>query len=137
MTYQPNDPTNAGKSAAPRPSPMRHLGPIVLGLAAGSALYFGYMYWSHHHSQQSAAAEAPGDPDMAKPTADECAIARAALAAIHTAGSDKAWRTGAGVTAMSRARAIGPASTGSRRTSLPQTTRICAELPAASSRAQD
>jgi hypothetical protein len=102
MTDQPNDPTSAGKPAGPRPSPMRHLMPIALGLAVGSALYFGYMYWSHHHTQQSAPA-APGDADMAKPSADECAIARAALAAVHAAGSDKAWQTGAGVTAMSLA----------------------------------
>ncbi|HXQ15822.1 MAG TPA: hypothetical protein VN814_14490 [Caulobacteraceae bacterium] len=100
MTYQPEKPTGAGRPAAPRRSPFRLLAPIALGLVVGSALYGGYEYWSHHKSQQ-ALADAPGDADMAKPTADECAIARAALHAIHVTGADKAWQSGAGVSEMS------------------------------------
>jgi hypothetical protein len=102
MTYQPDNPTNLGKSAGPKRSPFRLLVPIALGLVVGSALYGGYMYWSKHKSQP-ALADAPGDADMAKPAANECAIARAALAAVHAAGADKAWQTGAGVQEMSLA----------------------------------
>ena len=97
-----NNASNAGKPAGARRSPFRLLWPIGLGLLVGSALYGGYMYWSHHRAQQ-ALADAPGDADMAEPTADECAIARAALTAVHTAGSDKAWQKGAGVSEMSLA----------------------------------
>jgi hypothetical protein len=97
-----NDTTNAAKPPGARRSPFRLLWPIGLGLLVGSALYGGYMYWTHHKAQQ-ALADAPGDEDMAKPAAEECAIARAALAAIHGAGSDKAWQKGAGVSEMSLA----------------------------------
>ena len=99
MTHQPNSPT----SRRPKRSPFRILWPIALGLVVGSALYGGYNYWSHQQSQHKALAAAPGDPDMAKPSPDECAIARVALTAVHTAGSDKVWQTGAGVTEMSLA----------------------------------
>ena len=92
MTYQPDHQPPGG-----RRSPFRLLMPIAFGLLVGSAVYGGYYFWTHHKAQQ-ALADAPGDADMAKPTADECAIARAALTAIHAAGSDKAWRTGAGET---------------------------------------
>jgi hypothetical protein len=98
MTHQ----SNAGGPSGPKRSPFRLLLPIALGLIIGSALYGGYMYWSHQKSGQ-AVADAPGDADMAKPAADECAIARAALTAVHGAGSDKAWQTGAGVREMSLA----------------------------------
>ena len=112
MTYPPQDPTKARKSAAARPSPFRHILPIALGLGVGSALYGGYDYWSHQKAQQQALVDAPGDTDMAKPTADECAIARAALTAIHAAGSDKAWRTGAAadeISFASHSKVINPA----------------------------
>jgi len=94
--------TNAAKPAGARRSPFRLLWPIGLGLLVGSALYGGYIYWTQHKAQQ-ALADAPGDADMAKPAADECAIARAALAAAHAAKSDKAWQAGAGVQEMSLA----------------------------------
>jgi hypothetical protein len=81
---------------------MRLLATIVAGLLVGSALYGGYMFWTHHKAQQ-ALVDAPGDEDMAKPAAEECAIARAALASIHAAGSDKTWQKGVGVTEMSLA----------------------------------
>jgi hypothetical protein len=112
MTHQPQDRLKAGKSAAPRPSPFRLLGPIALGLAAGSAIYGGYEYWSHQKAQHQALVDAPGDADLAKPTADECAVARAALTAVHAAGADKAWRTGAGASEMSlvaQSKVINPA----------------------------
>ena len=96
MTHQPNDPANARKGPASGRSPMRFVMPIVLGLAVGSAIYGGYYYWSHYSAAQQALAAAPGDTDMAKPSADECAVAHAALTAIHAAGSDTAWRTSAG-----------------------------------------
>ena len=70
--------------------------PIALGLAVGSALYYGYTYWSQHKTQEQALTAATGDPTMAKPAADECQVARAALAAIHAAGADKAWLKGVG-----------------------------------------
>ena len=101
MTRPSTDPTDM--RTGPGKSPLQHLLPIVLGLSTGSALYSGYIYWSHQQSRQMAQAVAPGDPEMAKPTADECAIARAALTAIHVRGDDKAWRKGAGVSEMSLA----------------------------------
>jgi len=102
MTHQPDDPTRTGRPAVPRRSPFRVLAPIALGVVVGSALYSGYMYWSHQKSQQ-AHADAPGDADLAKPAPEECAIARVALHAIQVAGADKAWQTGANVTEMSLA----------------------------------
>ena len=104
MTRQPDNSANTGRPAGPRRSPFRILVPIALGLVVGSVLYGGYMYWSHHKSQQPVA-DAPGDADLAKPTADECAIARVALHAIKVAGADRAWQTGAGVSEMSLAAA--------------------------------
>jgi hypothetical protein len=95
-------PSNAGGPAGPKRSPFRLLAPIALGLIIGSALYGGYVYWSQQKSHQTVA-DAPGDADMAKPAAAECAIARAALSAVHAAGADKAWQTGAGVQEMSLA----------------------------------
>jgi hypothetical protein len=91
------------KSGRPRSSPFQLLAPIALGLVVGSALYAGYMYWAHHTAQQKALAAAPGDADMAKPAPEECAIARAALTAVHAAGADKAWRTHAAADEMSLA----------------------------------
>jgi hypothetical protein len=95
--------TNSGKSAGPRPSPFRLLVPIALGLGVGSVLYFGFQYLAHQKAQQQAAATAQGDADMAKPTTDECAIARTVLTAVHAAGSDKAWKNAAGVREMTLA----------------------------------
>jgi hypothetical protein len=103
MTYQPGKPANTEKPAGPKRSPFRHLVPITFGLIVGSALYGGYQYLSHQQSRAQALAAAAGDADMAKPAADECAVARAALTAIHAAGADKAWQTGAGVHEMSLA----------------------------------
>jgi hypothetical protein len=80
---------------------MRFVWPIALGLVVGSGLYYGYILWSHHKTGPQAAADAPGDPDMDKPTADECAMARLAASAVHAAGDDKRWQAGAGVTTMS------------------------------------
>jgi len=80
---------------------MRFVWPIALGLVVGSAIYYGYIWWSHRGAAQQAAADAPGDPDMDKPSADECAMARAAAGAVHAAGEDKRWEAGAAVTTMS------------------------------------
>jgi hypothetical protein len=101
VTDQPPSPASARKPTGPRPSPFRLLVPIALGLAAGSLIYFGYLYWSHRDAQQQAAVAAAGDPDMDKPSADECAMARAVASAVHAAGDDKRWEAGAGVTTMS------------------------------------
>lgn len=101
MTDQPPDQASARKAAGPRPSPFRYVAPIVLGLVAGSAVYFGYKSWGRHAAEQQALAAAPGDPGMDKPAADECAVARAAASAVHAAGDDKRWETSAGVTTMS------------------------------------
>lgn len=96
------DPSPARKPASPRGSPSRLVVPIVLGLVVGSAIYFGYMWWTHHKgpAQQPPAALA-GDPDLDKPAADECATAQAAVSAVHAAGDDKRWETGANVTSIS------------------------------------
>ena len=58
------------------------------------------------------AAESPGDPELAKPSAEECKIARAAVTAIHTAGADARWRTAPGAIDMSlrtRSQVVNPA----------------------------
>jgi hypothetical protein len=99
----PDDPANTGRAATAKRSPFRILWPIALGLVVGSALYGGYNYWSHQQSQQKALAAAPGDADMDKPAAEECAIARVALTAVHAPGSDRAWQTAASVSEMSLA----------------------------------
>jgi hypothetical protein len=83
-----------------RGSPMRHAAPIVLGLAVGSALYGAYDFVSQQNAEQKALAAAPPDSFMAKPSAEECAVARAALTALHAAGSDTAWRTAADARTM-------------------------------------
>jgi hypothetical protein len=80
---------------------MRFVLPIALGLVVGSILYYGYTWWSQHKGGAQAAADAPGDADLDKPAADECAMARAAAAAIHAAGDDKRWEAGAAQTTMS------------------------------------
>lgn len=98
MTDQPP----ARKPAAPRTAPSRLVLPIVLGLVAGSAIYFGYTSWSHRQGPQpQPAAALAGDPDMDKPAADECATAKAAVNAVHAAGDDKRWEAGAGVASIS------------------------------------
>jgi hypothetical protein len=79
---------------------MRHLLPIGLGLLTGSAIYFGYNYWTHHSTEQKALAAAPGDADFDKPAAEECGIARTVLTALHASGAEKAWRTGSDVGAI-------------------------------------
>ena len=71
-----DNPTKARTPAAARRSPIRLLTTIVAGLLVGSALYGGYMYWTHQKAQQPLV-DAPGDEDMAKPAVEECAIARA------------------------------------------------------------
>jgi hypothetical protein len=80
---------------------MRFVVPIALGLVVGSAIYFGYIWWSHQKAGAQAVADAPGDADLDKPTAEECAMARAAAAAVHAAGDDKRWEAGAAQTTMS------------------------------------
>ncbi len=101
MTDQTPNPAGGGKPAPPRSSPMRFVLPIALGLVVGSIVYYGYIWWSHHKTGPTAVADAPGDPDMDKPTADECAMARAAAAAVRAAGDDKRWEAGAAQTTMS------------------------------------
>ena len=98
----PDSQASGPRPAGPKRSPFRLLAPIGLGLLVGSALYGGYYYWTHQQAQQ-ALADAPGDTDMAKPAAEECAIARSALTAVHAAGADRTWQTGAGVSEMSLA----------------------------------
>ena len=97
------DPTSgaAGKPKAPRASPSRFVVPIVLGLVVGSAIYFGYQWWAHRGPPGQPAVALAGDPDLDKPSADECAMARAATSAVHAAGDDKRWEAGAGVSGMS------------------------------------
>jgi hypothetical protein len=79
---------------------MRFVVPIALGLVAGSAIYFGYQWWTHRGPAQQPAEATAGDPDLAKPSADDCAMAKAAASAVHAAGDDKQWESGAGVTGM-------------------------------------
>jgi len=91
---------------------MRRVMPIVLGLTVGSALYGAYYYVSQQNAEQKALAAAPPDSGMAKPSAEECVIARAALTALHAAGSDTAWRVAADARTMTLAvdtRVVNPA----------------------------
>jgi hypothetical protein len=89
-------------SAKPRPEPhrgpLRFAVPVILGVVLGSAAFGGYVFWSQGKAQH--VAETVGEADMAKPAADECAIARAALAAIHASGDDARWPASVGATAM-------------------------------------
>jgi hypothetical protein len=52
---------------------------------------------------QQKVADSPGDPDLAKPSADECQIARAAIAAIHLEGRDARWRSSGSINMSVRA----------------------------------
>jgi hypothetical protein len=99
MTDQTPNPSG-GKPRGPASSPMRFVVPIVLGLIGGSAIYYGYQIWAHRGPAPQPAEATAGDPDLAKPAADDCAMARAAAAAVHSAGDDKQWESGAGVTSI-------------------------------------
>ena len=101
VTNQTPDPAGGRRAAGQRASAIRLVTPAVLGLAAGSAIYFGYMWWTHQAAARQAAVAAAGDPDMDKPTAEECAMARAAASAVHASGDDRRWEAGAGVDTMS------------------------------------
>jgi hypothetical protein len=105
VTDQLRDPTS-GKGSSGRPSPFRHLAPLALGLVAGSVIFYGAYYaygiWSHRQAQAQALAT-PGDPNMAKPSPGECAVALAALASIHASGADARWRADSKVKQMSLA----------------------------------
>jgi hypothetical protein len=79
---------------------MRFVVPIALGLVFGSAIYFGYQWWTHRGPAQQPAEAIAGDPDLAKPSAGDCAMAKAAASAVHASGDDKQWQAGAGVTGM-------------------------------------
>jgi len=69
------------------------LWPLLAGLTLGTVAA-GYIFWSHGQAQH--VAETVGDPGMPKPAAEECAIARAAMAAVHASGDDARWTAGAG-----------------------------------------
>jgi hypothetical protein len=88
--------SEAAKRASARRSPIGFVWPIVLGLALGTATFGGYVYWTHVQTQRTLET-APADPQLAKPSQGECAIAREALIAIHASGDDARWRSGVGV----------------------------------------
>lgn len=67
--------------------------PLLAGLALGT-LAAGYLFWSRGEAQHLA--ETVGDPGMPRPAAEECAIARAAMSAIHSAGDDGRWIAASG-----------------------------------------
>ena len=69
---------------------MRYVWPAMLGIVLGTASVAGYVYWSQGKARQ--VVERVADPALAKPAAVECAIARAALTAVHASGDDKRWR---------------------------------------------
>lgn len=101
MSDQPTTPPGPRKPG-PRPSPVRFVLPIVFGLIAGSIIYYGYTWWTHHQGPAQQPAEAlAGDADLDKPAADECAMAKTAATAVHTAGDDKRWEAGANVASIS------------------------------------
>jgi hypothetical protein len=91
--------------AAPKTSG-RLVWPAMLGIALGTAVG-GYLFWSHGQAQQ--AGETATDPGLDKPTAEECAIAQAALKAIHASGDDAGWRANLGpLTLKARSQGINP-----------------------------
>jgi hypothetical protein len=73
--------------------PHRFAPPLVLAAAFAVAALAG--------CEQKQATDTTGDPDLAKPAPVECAIAQAALSAIHASGDDARWRAGAHVDVMS------------------------------------
>jgi hypothetical protein len=100
----------AGLTSGPRASPLRYLWPAMLGLVLGTASFAGYVYWTQGQARQ--VAERVADPAVAKPAADECAIAQAALSAIHASGDDKRWRASvrdSTMTLTARSHVINPA----------------------------
>jgi len=72
-------------------------GALILGVVLGTAAA-GYIFWSRWHDQH--AAETTADPDVAKLPAQECAIAKAALTAVHAAGDDTRWTAAVKATQM-------------------------------------
>ncbi|HEY3798216.1 MAG TPA: hypothetical protein VGL58_07665 [Caulobacteraceae bacterium] len=102
----------AGNQRRPDQS-MRLVTVGIVGVLLGTAAFGGYIIWSHVSAQQ-AAVVAPGDPDLDKPTAQECAIARVVLTAVHASGNDAAWRTAAGFKTSSlraRSEVVNPVDT--------------------------
>ena len=96
----------AGKARAGRSTPARYIWPALIGVALGTAVG-GYLFWSHGRSQQ--AAETVADPSLDKPSPGDCAIARAALAAIHASGDDARWRASLGpLTLKARSQGVNP-----------------------------
>jgi hypothetical protein len=96
----------AGKARAGRSTPARYIWPALIGVALGTAVG-GYLFWSHGRSQQ--AAETVADPSLDKPSPEDCAIARAALAAIHASGDDARWRASLGpLTLKARSQGVNP-----------------------------
>jgi hypothetical protein len=100
MADQSGGSKRVAKRAGGQMSPGRFVLPMVFGLIAGTAVFAGYLFRSQAKTQQTLVA-APGDPDLAKPSAVECAIAQAAVSAIHASGDDARWEAAAGVKAMS------------------------------------
>ena len=97
---------SAGLARAAPKTPVRFVWPALFGIALGTAVG-GYLFWSHGQAQR--AAETVTDPGLDKPTPAECAIARAALSAIHAAGADARWRAGLGaLTLKARSQGINP-----------------------------
>jgi hypothetical protein len=99
MATKPDRSTSAaGLTSDKRPALLRHLWPILLGLAFGTALYAGYSLWTGQQVKVAAAAAA--DPDFAKPAADECAIAEAVITTFHASGDERRWLAGVGESAI-------------------------------------
>ncbi len=102
-----------GRKRMPGRAPINFVGPVILGLVLGSVVFGGYLYWSGaeaRHAQETA----PGDPSLAKPTVDECAIVRAVLSDAHASGADAKWRAAYKTAAMSlrpRSQVVNPTGT--------------------------
>jgi hypothetical protein len=101
VTDQRPDPASVRRAAGRRALPIHLVVPAALGLASGSAIYFSYLWWTHREVAHQAVVAAAGDPDLDRPTADECAMARAVASAAHATGDDKRWEAAAGATTMS------------------------------------
>jgi hypothetical protein len=97
---------SARRARAARKSPVRYVWPALLGIGLGTAVG-GYLFWSHVQAQY--VAETVTEPGLDKPASEECAIARAALAALHGSGVDAGWRASYGpLTLQARSQLINP-----------------------------
>jgi hypothetical protein len=100
MSDGANGQNRAKRRAGGPPAPGRFILPMILGLVTGSIAFGGYLFWSGLKTQHTLEV-APGDSDLAKASAVECAVAQAVVSGVHASGEDAKWKAAAGVKVMS------------------------------------